>query len=134
MGMFLYFLLVLLCVLNTVVLIRAQDDQSGFISIDCGQHENSSYYAYGTGIHYISDAKLIDSGLSKIIVPTENIIQQQLNYVRSFPNGVRNCYRINVTSGTKYLIRATFYYGNYDGLNDPPQFDLTFGANMWDTV
>ncbi|RHN39191.1 putative transferase [Medicago truncatula] len=33
-----------------------------------------------------------------------------------------------------YLIRATFYYGNYDDLNDPPQFDLHFGANVWDTV
>ncbi|PNX55272.1 leucine-rich repeat receptor-like protein kinase at2g19210-like protein, partial [Trifolium pratense] len=29
---------------------------------------------------------------------------------------------------------ASFYYGNYDNLNDPPQFDLTFGANVWDTV
>jgi hypothetical protein len=34
----------------------------------------------------------------------------------------------------QYLIRASFYYGNYDGLNKPPQFDLHFGPNMWDTV
>jgi hypothetical protein len=47
---------------------------------------------------------------------------------------MKNCYRIDVTNGTKYYIRASFYYGNYDGLNDPPQFDLTFGANVWDTV
>ncbi|WJX86293.1 hypothetical protein P8452_68621 [Trifolium repens] len=33
-----------------------------------------------------------------------------------------------------YLIRASFYYGNYDNLNDPPIFDLHFGANLWDTV
>jgi hypothetical protein len=44
---------------------------------------------------------------------------------------VRNCYRINVTSGTKYLIRATFYYGNYDNENYLPQFDLLLGANLW---
>jgi hypothetical protein len=87
-----------------------------------------------TGINYISDAKFIDTGVSKRIRYTKEIIQQQLQYVRSFPNGVKNCYRINVTSGTKYLIRASFYYGNYDNLNDPPIFDLHFGANLWDTV
>jgi hypothetical protein len=54
--------------------------------------------------------------------------------VRSFPSGVRNYYKINVTSGTKYLIRTSFYYGNYDNLNKPPQFDLHVGANVWDTV
>jgi len=59
---------------------------------------------------------------------------QHLTHLRSFQSGVRNCYRINVTTGTRYLIRATFYYGNYDNLNDPPQFDLHFGANVWDTV
>ncbi|GAU42242.1 hypothetical protein TSUD_351520 [Trifolium subterraneum] len=47
---------------------------------------------------------------------------------------MRNCYTINVTSGTRYLIRATFFYGNYDGLNKPPQFDLHLGTNVWDTV
>jgi len=67
-------------------------------------------------------------------MPSKVNIEQQLKYVRSFPSGVRNCYRINITSGTKYLIRAFFYYGNYDGLNNPPQFDLHFGANVWDTV
>jgi hypothetical protein len=106
----------------------------GFISLDCGLPEHSSYSAVKTGINYISDAKFIESGVSKRIRYTKEIIQQQLQYVRSFPNGVKNCYRINVTSGTKYLIRASFYYGNYDNLNDPPIFDLHFGANLWDTV
>jgi len=54
--------------------------------------------------------------------------------VRSFPSGVRNCYKINVTSDTKYLIRVSFYYGNYDNLNKPPQFDVHFGPNVWVTV
>ena len=93
-----------------------------------------SYSQTTTGINYISDAKFIDTGVTKRIPPTDIIIKQQLEYVRSFPSGVRNCYRINITSGTKYLIRASFYYGNYDDLNKPPQFDLHFGANVWDTV
>ncbi|KAK2406272.1 putative LRR receptor serine/threonine-protein kinase [Trifolium repens] len=140
--MLLHFLSVLLGVLTILVLIQAQqDDQSGFISLDCGQHEDVSYTALLTGIKYISDAKFIDTGVSKpnialsIDINGENFtLPQQLQYVRSFPNGVRNCYRINVTSGTKYSIKATFYYGNYDNLNQPPQFDLYFGANWWSTI
>ncbi|PNX98625.1 leucine-rich repeat receptor-like protein kinase at2g19210-like protein, partial [Trifolium pratense] len=91
------------------------------------------YSSLETKINYISDAKFIDTGESKRV--NGNIpVKQQLQYVRSFPIGVKNCYRIDVTNGTKYLIRASFYYGNYDNLNQPPQFDLTFGANVWDTV
>ncbi|KAK2355886.1 putative LRR receptor serine/threonine-protein kinase [Trifolium repens] len=85
----------------------------------------------------MSYAKFIDTGVSKSIAATNETgvyIVQQLRHVRSFPSGVRNCYKINVTSGTKYLIKAYFYYGNYDNLNQPPQFDLLLGANVWDTL
>jgi len=106
---------------------------SGFISIDCGLPEHLSYSDTDTDLNYISDAKFIETGVSKRILSTNNV-RQYLEYVRSFPSGVRNCYRINVTSDTKYLIRASFYYGNYDDLNKPPQFDLYLGVNLWDTV
>lgn len=32
------------------------------------------------------------------------------------------------------LVRASFYYGNYDGKSFPPSFALQFDANGWDTV
>ena len=32
------------------------------------------------------------------------------------------------------MIRATFLYGNYDGQDNLPKFDLHMGPNMWDTV
>ncbi|XP_019455617.1 PREDICTED: probable LRR receptor-like serine/threonine-protein kinase At1g05700 isoform X2 [Lupinus angustifolius] len=132
--MLLHYLLVLLRVLTMVVLIQAQD-QSGFISIDCGLPKSATYTEPTIGINYISDDKFISSGVSVSLLPSERSnLQQQLWHVRSFPNGVRNCYRINVTSGTKYLIRADFYYGNYDGLNEVPIFDLHIGANPWDTM
>ncbi|KAJ3678959.1 hypothetical protein LUZ61_021123 [Rhynchospora tenuis] len=55
--------------------------------------------------------------------------------VRSFPNGTRNCYTLRpVSSGSKYLIRALFVYGNYDNKNNPPNFDIHLGVNYWDTV
>ncbi|MED6132428.1 hypothetical protein PIB30_018818 [Stylosanthes scabra] len=109
---------------------------AGFISIDCGLPEGRDYTEKTTGINYISDANFIDSGVSKTVSNNEDKIthQQQFSYVRSFPNGMRNCYKISVKSANKYLIRASFLYGNYDGLNQLPQFGIHLGTNLWDTV
>ncbi|KAJ7951675.1 protein kinase family protein [Quillaja saponaria] len=120
--------------LALAILVQAQD-QSGFISIDCGLPKNSSYIEQTTGLSYISDATFIDTGVSKSLLPElKATYQQQLWYLRSFPQGIRNCYRINIASRTKYLIRASFLYGNYDGQNELPEFDLHLGANLWDSV
>ncbi|XP_038898023.1 probable LRR receptor-like serine/threonine-protein kinase At1g51880 [Benincasa hispida] len=115
--------------------VQAQD-QSGFISLDCGLPENSTYNEQTTNIDYISDAAYINSGESKSInVKYKNFYQRQLQFLRSFPQGIRNCYNIsNIISEKKYLIRASFLYGNYDGLNSLPIFDLYFGDSLWDKV
>ncbi|RYQ87545.1 hypothetical protein Ahy_B09g095058 [Arachis hypogaea] len=127
-------LFLLLGALSFVATIQGQD-QSGFISIDCGLPENSNYTEKNTGINYISDANFIDSGVSKTVSPQDKTTHPQyFTYLRSFPYGTRNCYRINVTSVTRYLIRASFLYGNYDGLNKLPEFDLYLGVHFWDTV
>lgn len=68
---------------------------SGFISIDCGRPYNSSYSEKTTGLLYISDATFIDSGKSNSISSGyKDDYQQQLWYLRSFPDGIRNCYKI----------------------------------------
>ncbi|XWS12023.1 hypothetical protein CRYUN_Cryun37aG0054800 [Craigia yunnanensis] len=119
------------------VLVHAQD-QSGFISIDCGISAASTYNDATTGIKYISDATIIDSGVSKSISPQfqSNTLEQQFYSVRSFPEGVRNCYTLKPTQGrnNKFLIRASFMYGNYDDRSKPPEFDLHLGVNFWDYV
>lgn len=109
---------------------------SGFISIDCGRPYNSSYSEKTTGLLYISDATFIDSGESNSISSGyKDDYQQQLWYLRSFPDGIRNCYKItNITNGSKYLIRAGFLYGNYDGQDTLPVFSLYLGSNFWDTI
>jgi len=108
---------------------------SGFISIDCGAPADVSYNESTTGIKYTSDANFINSGVS---MPIESGLrskfQQQMWNVRSFPEGKRNCYKINITRESKYLIRTTYLYGNYDGLNKTPQFDTHLGASWWRTV
>lgn len=109
---------------------------SGFISIDCGlPAENLSYIERTTGINYTSDANFIDTGEIKLVHPEyRDTKQQPYESLRLFPEGTRNCYKINVTSCTKYLIRACFFYGNYDGQDKSPEFELHFGANLWDSV
>ncbi|KAK9939373.1 hypothetical protein M0R45_016069 [Rubus argutus] len=109
------------------------DDQSGFISIDCGQDD--SYNEKTTGINYISDTNLTDTGETKwILAEYKDLYPQIYDSLRSFPQGRRNCYRIKVTNATKYLIRASFLYGNYDRQNKLPEFQLHLGPNLWDTV
>jgi len=107
----------------------------GFISIDCGAPAGVIYTESTTGIDYTSDAEFINTGVSGTVVPVvRNKSQRPYQSVRSFPEGIKNCYKINITKGTNYLIRATFLYGNYDGQYMLPRFDLLLGANRWGTV
>ncbi|XP_050285789.1 LRR receptor-like serine/threonine-protein kinase IOS1 [Quercus robur] len=135
MGRFKNFIPALFGGLALILLVQAQD-QSGFISIDCGLAENSSYSEPTTGIKYISDAIYINTGVSKSIpLEFKDGLQQQAWTLRSFPQGIRNCYSINnITQGAKYIIRANFYYMNYDGQGKLPEFDLHLGPNLWDTI
>ncbi|XP_072993790.1 putative leucine-rich repeat receptor-like serine/threonine-protein kinase At2g19230 [Typha latifolia] len=129
--------------------------QPGFVSIDCGTSLDTSYTDNSTGIVYTPDSRYIDTGINynipKINItdysyPKHDLPKQDYSYpkqyedLRSFPNGSRNCYNINhVNQDGKYLIRAGFLYGNYDGRQSansstPLQFKLYVGVNFWDTV
>ena len=107
----------------------------GFISIDCGSGED--YIDEETGIPYKSDKDLIDTGIVETVSPDspEDLPQSQKN-LRSFPQGTRNCYTLRPEQGknNNYLIRSRFVYGNYDGKNQEPIFDLHLGVNEWTTV
>lgn len=106
----------------------------GFISIDCGLPPNSTYIDKITGLTYVSDAQYIDTGTNHNVsgVYITSAVSKHYYDVRSFPTGPRNCYTLrSLTSGSKYLIRATFMYGDYDGLSKPPIFDLYIGVNFW---
>ncbi|OWM76525.1 hypothetical protein CDL15_Pgr005489 [Punica granatum] len=66
----------------------------------------------------------------------DRVPMQQLMNLRCFPNGTRNCYTLRPTQGKskRYLIRASFFYGNYDTLSQTPTFDLYIDVNYWITV
>ncbi|KAK3220089.1 hypothetical protein Dsin_014059 [Dipteronia sinensis] len=118
------------------VMVHAES-QSGFISIDCGLPENSVYTDKNSGINYTSDATFTETGVSYNISSEYNssTLEQQFLNVRSFPEGTRNCYTIKpALENIKFLIRARFMYGNYDGRSKVPSFDLLLGADVWDSV
>ncbi|XP_078442257.1 putative LRR receptor-like serine/threonine-protein kinase At1g51810 [Wolffia australiana] len=105
--------------------------QEGFISLDCGLE--GSYQDKISGINYTGDSQYTTSGKSHVI--SDDPFEFQYRTLRSFPNGTRNCYSLSpVQSGRKYLVRAGFYYGNYDGLNIFPSFDMYIGVNFWTSV
>ena len=117
---------------------------AGFISIDCGIAENWSYPdSYSGGLPYVSDAGFVDAGvgLNADVRPpyVDPGLADRYRNVRYFPTGsaaaTRSCYTLRLAApGGRNLVRATFYYGNYDGLNEPPTFDLYLGVNRWATV
>ncbi|KAK1548924.1 hypothetical protein Q3G72_005052 [Acer saccharum] len=136
MEIFKYLMLSFLSIATLIVMVHA-DSHSGFISIDCGLPENSSYTDKKTGIDYTSDATFTETGVSYNISSEYNshTLEQQFLNVRSFPDGTRNCYTLKPAPGdSKFLIRASFMYGNYDGQNKIPSFDLLLGTDVWDSV
>ncbi|XP_042459751.1 putative leucine-rich repeat receptor-like serine/threonine-protein kinase At2g19230 [Zingiber officinale] len=119
---------------------RAQStDSLVFLSIDCGLEPGSSYVD-PLNISYVSDSGFIDTGVNRNISDAylSDVRSQKLRTLRAFPNGTRNCYTIGspaVARGSKYLLRAWFFYGNYDGLSSQLQsFELHLGVNYWDRV
>ncbi|GMN67673.1 hypothetical protein TIFTF001_036736, partial [Ficus carica] len=123
--------------LVSFVLICDGQDQTGFISIDCGlEPDVTSYTEKSTGLNFISDQTFVDTGESKVIYEkNKKEYQRQYYSFRSFPEGNRNCYKVKVVAaGTKYLIRAEFFYGDYDEHDMPLTFDLYVGNDLWDSV
>ncbi|KAL1210929.1 putative LRR receptor-like serine/threonine-protein kinase [Cardamine amara subsp. amara] len=116
-------------------IVQAQN-QTGFISVDCGLPSRESLYnSRPSGLTYTSDADLIKSGKTgRIAKEFEPDVDKPIMTLRYFPDGVRNCYNLKVTRDTNYMIRASFFYGNYDGLSANPNFDFYFGPNLWATV
>ena len=92
-----------------------------------------------TKIPITSDAGFTDAGYNhnistEYVRPQPQLSKSYLN-VRSFPDAVRSCYTLpSLVPGSKYLLRAPVMYGNYDGLNRLPVFDLHLGVNFWRTV
>uniref|UniRef100_A0A0D9XCS1 Protein kinase domain-containing protein n=1 Tax=Leersia perrieri TaxID=77586 RepID=A0A0D9XCS1_9ORYZ len=138
MALFVLFTTILLTAARQAVGQAAASPPAGFLSIDCGLEANySGYKDSKTGIVYVSDEPYIDSGENHRIANEKSSTKTtDLLTLRSFPSGLRNCYTLPTHSGSKYLIRLSFVYGNYDGKDSSStlKFDLQLGPYPWVTV
>ncbi|KAK7390576.1 hypothetical protein VNO78_25885 [Psophocarpus tetragonolobus] len=112
----------------------------GFINIDCGS--DIAYADPDTGFWYETDNGFVETGTNHMASPNANLgryrdFGKQLTTLRCFPEGERNCYSLKPELGknnSKYLIRAMFSYGNYDGKNQGPSFEVYIGVNLVDKI
>ncbi|OAY42624.1 probable LRR receptor-like serine/threonine-protein kinase At1g67720 [Manihot esculenta] len=108
----------------------ASAQMPGFVSLDCGGKEN---FTDELGLVWTSDANLIYGETA--IVSVTNETRKQYTTLRHFPADSRKyCYTLGVMSRTRYLLRATFLYGNFDNNNVYPKFDISVGATHWSTI
>ncbi|KAJ6382075.1 hypothetical protein OIU77_030681 [Salix suchowensis] len=102
----------------------------GFLSLDCGGPVN---FTDDLGLSWTSDFNFSYGAVASISVANET--RKQYTTVRHFPADSRKyCYRLDVTSRTRYLLRATFLYGNFDSNNVYPKFDISVGPTHWSTI
>ncbi|KAL8193333.1 hypothetical protein R6Q57_026914 [Mikania cordata] len=102
----------------------------GFISLDCGGEKN---HTDKLGLEWTPDDQIMYGNTSKISI--ENETRQQYQTLRYFPaDNLKYCYSLNVKTRTRYLIRATFLYGNFDNNNVYPKFDISMGPTHWATI
>ncbi|XP_062082453.1 probable LRR receptor-like serine/threonine-protein kinase At1g67720 [Humulus lupulus] len=125
-----YYFRLLIFVFSLVFLIDSSSSQMpGFVSLDCGGDDS---FTDDIGIMWSPDT-LAYGETTSIAVAKETM--RQYKTLRHFPADSRKyCYTLNVTSRTRYLIRATFLYGNFDNNNVYPTFDIFLGATHWSNI
>ncbi|MCL7037167.1 hypothetical protein MKW94_028944 [Papaver nudicaule] len=113
-----------------------------FLSIDCGSSALKPYTDENS-IVWVGDDPYVKTGeVHKVNVPADpaNTIfdSKVMDTLRAFPTRNKNCYSIDIakkpednTTPERFLLRTTFYYGNYDNRSSPPSFDLQFNGNHW---
>ncbi|KAL4312947.1 hypothetical protein GQ457_01G038900 [Hibiscus cannabinus] len=106
-------------------------DTWDWLRIDCG---SDTSYKDANGDTWNSDDDYVKTGDNKQVAPSSSSEVEQLNTLRVFSEQNKNCYTLPTPSSTRYLVRAMFWYGNYDGFSKPSTFDLEFDGNKWATV
>jgi len=102
----------------------------GFISLDCGGAAN---FTDELGLEWTPDDELMYGETTKVSVANET--RKQYQTLRYFPaDDMKYCYTLQVTGRTRYLVRATFLYGNFDNNNVYPKFDISLGPTHWATI
>ncbi|CAB4282568.1 unnamed protein product [Prunus armeniaca] len=119
--------IVLLLLLIALALLSVS---ANLVSIDCG---SSDSYTDENSIKWVGDDDFVQNGKSQV-VQTTNGVSHVMGTLRVFSTRKKNCYSIKAEKGSQFLVRASFYYGNYDKKSAPPSFDLQLDGNYWNTI
>ncbi|XP_030542497.1 probable LRR receptor-like serine/threonine-protein kinase At1g67720 [Rhodamnia argentea] len=125
-GLFLFLL-----IFYTPLLMESSTAQMpGSVSLDCG---GSQSFTDEIGLEWTPDDQFTFGEITNVSLANET--RTQYTTLRYFPADNRKyCYTLNVTTRTRYLIRATFLYGNFDSDNVYPSFEISLGPTYWSTI
>jgi len=104
---------------------------AGFVYIDCGA--STAYVDPMTGLQWVPDDGYITTGVNigNLIVDSPYLEFPELTTLRYFNESYpKDCYSLPVTRNGTYLLRASFYYGHYDGASTPPTFQMAIDATI----
>ncbi|CAK9266719.1 unnamed protein product [Sphagnum jensenii] len=120
----------LVCTLSSAPGVWAQIQGSVFV--DCGSM--ASYVDSITNISWVPDApEYITTGVNGYVPSAPSIYPNfsEFTTVRYFPDTrVKNCYSFPVMPKSTYLIRGTFFYGNYDNGTTLPSFQMAIDGTI----
>ncbi|KAK6159344.1 hypothetical protein DH2020_006658 [Rehmannia glutinosa] len=85
-------------------------------------------------LNYIPDDDYIKAGKKFTLNRTD--ILPRLQTLRFFPNAgaKKYCYSFPVIKEGKYLVKTIYFYGGFDGGNEPPVFDQIIDGTKWSIV
>ncbi|KAK3010790.1 hypothetical protein RJ639_012604, partial [Escallonia herrerae] len=100
-------------------------------NIDCGS--DSDGFTDENSKIWTGDNLFNQNGVTQVVQSSKSV-SHVMDTLRVFTTRNKNCYSIKADKGEKVLVRASFFYGNYDNQSSPPTFDLQFDGNYWATV
>ncbi|CAK9213890.1 unnamed protein product [Sphagnum troendelagicum] len=120
----------LVCTLSSAPGVWAQIQGSVFV--DCGSM--ASYVDGITNISWVPDApQYITTGVNGYVPSAPSIYPNfsEFTTVRYFPDTrAKNCYSFPVMPNSTYLIRGTFFHGNYDNGATLPSFQMAIDGTI----
>ncbi|XP_024397035.1 leucine-rich repeat receptor-like serine/threonine-protein kinase At2g14510 [Physcomitrium patens] len=89
------------------------------VVLDAGCKVNKSAVAY----------LIEDEGLAVAAVPVTDGLYSELSSLRYFQEKREKfCYVVPIKPNSTYIIRSSYWYGNYDGTNTPPKFNFAIDS------
>ncbi|XP_073158123.1 probable LRR receptor-like serine/threonine-protein kinase At1g67720 isoform X2 [Henckelia pumila] len=119
----------LLWLVSIPLTIHAMPQPKGYL-LNCG----SNHGVEEGQIEYVPDDEYISVGNKTTLDRPE--ILPRLQTLRYFPNAKarKYCYTFPVIKGGKFLVKTVYYYGGFDGGDEPPVFDQIIDGTKWSTV